>query len=188
MLGILYVFYRSFSGRIRAPKSVDNKNYSHPTEKRLRILAALTEFGGMWTVASCLFYPLGYSCSHFDICITLSLISFVLSAVFVYDPTLIFERGLVSLERSFSIVQRGVDLLVTLNHNRYDTGTLTRENVRSLCLGLMFFSLATSIFFTPLPVFFAQNLGLTTSTVFGLFALNSLAAGRVHTNKRNHTT
>jgi predicted MFS family arabinose efflux permease len=191
LLGIIYVFIVVFQVAYEPPKNVlITESYSHPDWKQgFAFYAALTEFG--WVCGlflGFLFTLWGYSCTTLlTICITLSLIAFVLSAIFVYDPTLIFERGLVSLERSFSIVQRGVDLLVTLNHNRYDSGTLTRENVRSLCLGLMFFSLATSIFFTPLPVFFAQNLGLSTSTVFALFTVNSLGClvGYILT-KRNH--
>jgi MFS family permease len=98
----------------------------------------------------------------------------VLSAIFVTDPTLIFERGLVTIERSFSLVQRGVELLARLNFNQYDSGELTRENMYALCFGLMFFSLATSMFITPLPIFFAESLALPTSTVFAMFLLNSL--------------
>ncbi len=83
----------------------------------------------------------------------------MLSAIFVTDPALIFERGLVTIERSFSLVQRGVDLLARLNFDGHDSGELTRENVYALCFGLMFFSLATSMFVTPLPIFFAAKFG-----------------------------
>jgi hypothetical protein len=191
LLGVIYVFIVVFQVAYEPPKNVlITESYSHTDWKQgFAYYAALTEFG--WVAGlflGFLFTLWGYSCATLMIiCVGLSLISFVLSAIFVYDPTLMFERGLVSIERSFSIVQRGVDLLVNLNHNKYDKGTLTRENVRSLCFGLMFFSLATSIFFTPLPVFFAQNLGLTTSTVFALFMVNSLGCliGYILT-KRNH--
>jgi predicted MFS family arabinose efflux permease len=65
-------------------------------------------------------------------------------------------------------------LLARLNFDQYDSGELNRENVYALCFGLMFFSLATSMFLTPLPIFFAQSLALPTSTIFALFLINSL--------------
>jgi len=92
----------------------------------------------------------------------------------VNDPALTFERGLVTIDRSFSLVQRGVELLARLNFDQYDSGELNREKVYALCFGLMLFSLATSMFFTPLPIFFAQSLALPTSTIFALFLINSL--------------
>jgi predicted MFS family arabinose efflux permease len=57
----------------------------------------------------------------------------------------------------------------------------------ALCFGLMFFSLATSMFITPLPIFFAESLFLPTSTVFALFLVNSLGCLIGHVlMKRNH--
>jgi len=105
----------------------------------------------------------------------------------VYDPALTFERGLVTIERSFSLIQRGVELITQLNFDQYDSGKLNRENVYALCFGLMLFSLATSMFFTPLPVFFAQTLVVPTSTIFALFLVNSLGClfGYIMT-RRNH--
>jgi MFS family permease len=74
-----------------------------------------------------------------------------------------------------------------LNFDQYDRGELTRENVYALCFGLMFFSLATSMFITPLPVFFAESLAVPTSTVFALFLVNSLGCLAGYTlMKQNH--
>ena len=80
-------------------------------------------------------------------------------------------------------------MLTKLNFDQYDSGELNRENVYALCFGLMLFSLATSMFFTPLPVFFAQTLVVPTSTIFALFLVNSLGClfGYVMT-QRNHNT
>jgi len=191
LLGIIYVFIVVFQVAYEPSKNVlIAENYSHRDWKHgFAYYAALTEVG--WVAGLFLGFLLtlwGFSSvTLLTICIALSFASFILSAIFVTDPALIFERGLVTIERSFSLVQRGVDLLARLNYNQHDSGELTRENVYALCFGLMFFSLATSMFITPLPIFFAESLALPTSTVFALFLVNSLGCliGYV-LMKRNH--
>jgi MFS family permease len=191
LLGIVYVFIAVFQVAFVPSKNVlIAENYSHRDWKHgFAYYAALTESG--WLAGLFLGFLLtlwGFSSATLlTICIALSFLSFMLSAIFVTDPALIFERGLVAIERSFSLVQRGVDLLSRLNFDRHDSGELTRENVYALCFGLMFFSLATSMFITPLPIFFATSLTLPTSTVFALFLVNSLGCliGYV-LMKRNH--
>ncbi|PVX24117.1 MAG: hypothetical protein CW691_08495 [Candidatus Bathyarchaeum sp.] len=191
LLGFVYVFIVVFRVAYEPSKNVlIAENYSHRDWKRgFAVYAALTEIG--WVTGLFLGFLLtllGYSSATLlTICIVLSFASFILSAIFVSDPALTFERGLVTIERSFSLVQRGVELLAGLNFDRYDSGELNRENVYALCFGLMLFSLATSMFFTPLPIFFAQSLSLSTSTIFALFLINSLGCliGYV-SMKRNH--
>lgn len=191
LLGIVYAFIVVFQVAYEPPKNVlIAENYSHRDWKRgFAYYAALTAFG--WVAGLFLGFLLtlwGFSSATLlIICIALSFASFILSAIFVNDPALIFERGLVTIERSFSLVQRGLELLARLNFNKHDSGELNRENVYALCFGLMFFSLATSMFFTPLPIFFAQSLALPTSTIFVLFLINSLGCliGYV-LMKRNH--
>lgn len=193
LLGIVYVFIVVFRAAYEPPKNVlIAENYSNRDWKRgFAFYAALTKFG--WVAGLFLGFLLtlwGFtSATLLVICVILSFVSFILSAIFVSDPVLFFERSLVTLERSFSLVERGVGLLVRLNHNQYDSGELTGENVYALCFGLMFFSLATSMFFTPLPIFFAQSLAFPSSTIFALFLINSLGCliGYVLT-QRNHTS
>jgi MFS family permease len=51
---------------------------------------------------------------------------------------------------------------------------LKKENVVAFCGGLVLFSLATSILFTPLPIFVAGiSAGLPAGIVFAIFLLNS---------------
>ena len=191
LLGIVYVFIVVFRVAYEPSKNVlIAENYSHRDWKRgFASYAAMTEFG--WVAGLFLGFLLtlwGFtSITLLIICIAMSFASFILSAIFVYDPALIFERGLVTIERSFSLVQRGVELIAGLNFDQHDSGELTRENVYALCFGLLLFSLATSMFFTPLPIFFAQSLALPTSTIFALFLINSLGCltGYVLT-QRNH--
>lgn len=191
LLGIVYVFIVVFQVAYVPSKNVlIAENYSHRDWKRgFAFYATLTEFG--WVVGLFLGFLLtlwGFtSVTLLIVCIALSFASFILSAIFVNAPALIFERGLVTIERSFSLVQRAGELLAKLNFDQYDSGELNRENVYALCFGLLLFSLATSMFFTPLPIFFAQSLVLPTSTIFALFLIFSLGCliGYVLTH-RNH--
>jgi predicted MFS family arabinose efflux permease len=105
--------------------------------------------------------------------VLLSLSSFVASAFFVADPALVLERGLVSVERSVRLVHRGAMLLSGGDPRDYVVAELKQENASALCVGLVFFSLATSMFFTPFPVFLATRLPLPTSTIFLLYLVNS---------------
>jgi len=190
-LGIVYVFIAVFQVAYEPSKNVlIAENYSHRDWKRgFASYSALTQVG--WFAGLFLGFLLtlwGFSnATLLTICIAMSFASFILSAIFVNDPALTFERGLVTIERSFSLVQRGVELLARLNFDPYDSGEMNRENVYALCFGLMLFSLATSMFLTPLPIFFAQSLALPTSTIFALFLINSLGCfiGYV-LMKRNH--
>lgn len=102
-----------------------------------------------------------------------SLMSFLASAILVMDPALIFERGLVSMEKSISVVQRGAILLSKADSDPQALGQFKQENAFALCIGMVLFALATSMFFTPLPIFFKTTLALQTSTVFMLFVINS---------------
>jgi len=191
LLGIVYVLIVVFQVAYEPSKNVlIAENYSHGDWKRgFASYSALTQVG--WVAGLFLGFLLtlwGFtSATLLTLCIALSFASFILSAIFVNDPALTFERGLVTIERSFSLVQRGVELLARLNFDQYDSGELNRENVYALCFGLMFFSLATSMFLTPLPIFFAQSLALPTSTIFALFLINSLGCLTGYVlMKRNH--
>ena len=191
MLGIVYVFIVVFQVAYEPSKNVlVAENYSHRDWKHgFAFYATLTELG--WVTGLFLGFLLTFwgftSITLLIICIALSFASFILSAIFVDDPALIFERGLVKIERSFSLVHRAVELIARLNFDQHDSGDLNRENVYALCFGLLLFSLATSMFFTPLPIFFAQSLILPTSIIFALFLINSLGCliGYILT-KRNH--
>jgi len=109
-------------------------------------------------------------------CSLLNLVAFVLSIVLVTDPLLIFERGLVSIEKSIDFASRGVFLASKVWNGISLNGRLKRENVGAFCSGLVLFSLATSILFTPMPVFIDKIVtasALPQSIVFAIFVLNS---------------
>jgi hypothetical protein len=50
---------------------------------------------------------------------------------------------------------------------------LKTENFFGFGMGLVLFSLASSLFFTPLPIFFVQELAFPKSMVFIVFMLSS---------------
>jgi predicted MFS family arabinose efflux permease len=51
---------------------------------------------------------------------------------------------------------------------------LERENFYAFCSGIILFSLATSILFSPLPLFFSTALDISIDVVFLVYVLNSL--------------
>jgi len=177
MLGFFYASIAIFQVAHEPPKNVlIAETYYHIEWKQgFARYEAWTELG--WVIGLLLGFllvALGLNnATLLLICVCLSFISFLASAAFVTDPALIFERSLVSIEKSISLLQRGATLLSRAGFDVHAWDELKQENASALCIGLVFFSLATSIFFTPLPVFFARNLALQTSIIFILFLLNS---------------
>jgi MFS family permease len=109
-------------------------------------------------------------------CSALNLVAFVLSLFLVSDPFMIFERGLVSIEKTVDFAYRGISLAVGMLDGLSLDARLKRENVNAFCVGLVLFSLATSILFTPMPIFISnitRVAGLPESIVFAIFVLNS---------------
>jgi MFS family permease len=104
----------------------------------------------------------------------LNFIAFVVSAVFVVDPSFVFERRLVSIEKTVDFASRGVFLASKMMDGIALGERLKRENIAAFCCGLMFFSLATSVLFTPLPIFIENiAVGLPAGVVFAIFVMNS---------------
>jgi MFS family permease len=110
------------------------------------------------------------------LCSALNAVAFGLSLVLVADPLFVFERRLVSIEKSVDFAYRGISLASRLFDGIRVSKRLKRENISAFCCGLVFFSLATSILFTPLPIFVSQVVKsalLPSSLVFAAFVLNS---------------
>jgi len=110
------------------------------------------------------------------LCAVLNLAAFVLSLFLVTDPLLVFERRLVNIERSTDFACRGVFIASRLLDGTQVNERLRKENVAAFCTGLVLFSLATSILFTPMPIFVskvAASASLSSSIVFAIFVLNS---------------
>ena len=177
LMGI-YAAISIFHVAHEAPKNVlIAEYYSRPEwERSFATYEALTEVG--WLVGLLLGFVLsGYGLgSTFIIlvCSFLNMVAFVTSLIFVRDPLLVFERRLVAIERVVSFAQRGFSLASKALDGEQVKEKLKNESATIFCIGLLLFSLATSMLFTPLPVFFADSLGLSQSVVFGIFMFNGL--------------
>jgi len=107
------------------------------------------------------------------LCSGLNLVAFIMSAILVTDPLLVFERRLVSIEKTIDFTFKGVVIASKLLDGLSSNERLKKENLRAFCSGLVLFSIATSILFTPLPIFFFQQLDLQESAIFVMYMLNS---------------
>jgi len=163
-----------------APKNVlIAELYSHEDwERTFASYEGFTEIG--WLIGLLLgFFMSTYgfgSATTLLACAGLNLTAFVLSVFLVTDPLLVFERGLVGLERTIDFTSRGVFLASRLLDGISVNEKLKKENIGLFCSGLALFSLATSILFTPMPIFVSNivsEAGLPASLVFAIFALNS---------------
>jgi MFS family permease len=174
---ILYVIMATLHGAHEAPKNVlIAEHYSREDwEKSYASYEGFTEIG--WLLGLLLGFIvsiLGFtSNSTLLLCSGLNLAAFILSIFLVTDPMLIFERRLVSIEKKIDYTSRGVWAA-----SKVLDGTPLREKFRgesflAFAVGIVLFSLASSIFFTPLPIFFSQQLALPTSVVFVIYMLNS---------------
>ncbi len=92
------------------------------------------------------------------LCCSLNLVAFIISVILVTDPLLIFERRLVSIEKTIDFTFKGAVIASKILDGLSQNERLKRENLRAFCSGLVLFSVATSILFTPLPIFFSNEL------------------------------
>jgi len=144
-------------------------------EKTFAFYEGFTEIG--WLIGLILgFFMSAYGVGAVFIlllCSCLNLVAFVLSTFLVKDPGLIFERGLVTIERTIEFTCKGLAVASKILGGLSLSDTLKEENLNAFCGGLILFSLATSILFTPLPVFFSRELATPQTLIFALYALNS---------------
>jgi MFS family permease len=176
-LGILYTLIIVFEVAHEPSKNVlIAETYSHSEWKRgFATYEAWTELG--WVIGLLLGFVFAILNLGNTIMLLISVffnfVAFLASAILVMDPALIFERSLVSMEKSISVVQKGAVLLSKADTEPDALSEFKQENASALCIGLVLFALATSTFFTPLPMFFEKSLALQTSAIFILFMLNS---------------
>jgi MFS family permease len=106
-------------------------------------------------------------------CSGLNLLAFALSLFLVADPLLIFERGLVRIEKSIDFAHKGLTMASKLLDGLPTAEGLADENLTLFCGGLALFAFATSTLFTHMPIFLANYLRLAPSIVFAVYVLNS---------------
>ncbi len=110
------------------------------------------------------------------LCSGLSFVAFILAIVLIADPLMIFERRLVGIEKRIDYTYRGVEHSSRLMDGLSWDRSLKEDNFLGFALAIVLFSLATSLFFTPLPIFLNKGLGLSESWVYVAYILNSIGA------------
>jgi len=174
VLVALYIAITVFHVAHEAPKNVLISEYYSRAEweRSFASYEALTELG--WLSGLLLGFLLsayGFgSASLILLCSLLNSIAFVSSLFLVKDPLLVFERRLVAIERAVDFAHRGFSFVSKALDGMRIREDLRTESVFIFCAGLLLFSLATSMLFTPLPVFFSG--GMAQSLVFGIFVFN----------------
>ncbi|MEM3665986.1 MAG: MFS transporter [Candidatus Bathyarchaeia archaeon] len=174
---ILYSIMSIFHVANEPPKNVlISELYSREEwEKTFALYEGFTEIG--WLIG--LF--LGFLASNYQMdskfillmCSSLNFAAFVLSSVLVADPIIVFERSLVNIERAVEFAYNGLLIASKILDGATLNEKLKKEHLSAFCCGLVLFSLATSILFTPLPIFLSRELSLSTSIIFTVYILNS---------------
>ena len=174
---VLYAIMSMLHVAHEAPKNVlIAEHYSHEEWGRsYAFYEGLTEIG--WLVGLLLgLFASTIALSSGDtllLCAGLNLVAFVLSIFLVTDPLLIFERRLVSIEKKIDSTYRGVNAASKLLDGLSIREKFKNESFFAFGLALVLFSLASSLFFTPLPIFFSQELAFPTSMIFMIYMLSS---------------
>jgi hypothetical protein len=164
-----------------APKNVlVAEHYSREEwEKSYALYEGITEIGffiglviGLFAFATTLSFDMVATYTLW-LCSGFSFAAFFLSIILIADPLMIFERRLVSIEKKIDFTYRGSETSAKLLDGVRWNGKFRQENFAAFGFGLVLFTLATSLFFTPLPIFFAEELSLPTSMVFMVYMLSS---------------
>lgn len=181
---VLYVVMQVLHVAHEAPKNVlIAEHYSRDEwEKSYGFYEGLTEIGfivglaiGLFAFASSLSSTVLATYTLY-LCSGLSVVAFILSIFMIADPLMIFERRLVSIEKKIDYTYRGIETSSKLMDGLRWDGSLKEDSFRGFALAIVLFALATSVFFTPLPIFLKQGLGLPTSMVYVAYILNSVGA------------
>ncbi|MGQ9551400.1 MAG: MFS transporter [Candidatus Bathycorpusculaceae bacterium] len=177
MLTLLYTIMSMLHVAYEAPKNVLIAEFytREDWERSYALYEALVEGG--WLIG----LLLGFFSSTFGfdarstllLCSGLNLLAFLVSLILVTDPMLIFERRLVSMERTIGFAYKGVVIASKLLDGLLLDQKIERDNMFAFCSGLVLFSLASSTLFTPLPIFFSNDLALSASAIFVIYILNS---------------
>jgi MFS family permease len=177
LMNVLHIAHES-------PKNVlVAENYSHNQWGRAyAVYEGLTEIGliiglgiGFFTFTASLSF--GVSAIYaFYVCSALSFVAFLLSLFFVADPLVNMERRLVGMERTLDYIHRGFETVSNMWHGCRDTSNFKQTRFLGFGLAILFFTLAAGVFYTPLPVFFTNYMGIDASSVFIVYVLGSIGS------------
>ena len=178
LMGVLHVAHES-------PKNVlIAEHYSREEwEKSYAFYEGLTEIGwfiglllGLVAFASALGFG-GLATYILYLCSALNVVAFGLSVFLIADPLMIFERRLVGMERKLDYTFRGFEVSSRMMDGLPSDGSFKKDSFLGFGLGLVLFSVASSLFLTPLPIFFSEPpLALPTSLIFVVYMLSSFGA------------
>jgi MFS family permease len=182
---LLYVLMAVLHVAHEAPKNVlIAEHYTREEwEKSYAFYEGLTEVGwfvglllGLVAFASTLGFG-GLATYILYLCSALNVIAFGLSVFLIADPLMIFERRLVGMERKLDYTFRGFEASSRMMDGLPTDGSFKKDSFLGFGLGLVLFSVASSLFFTPLPIFFSEPpLALPTSLIFVVYMLSSFGA------------
>ena len=187
---ILYVVMQVLHVSHEAPKNVlIAEHYSREDwEKSYGFYEGLTEIGFIVGLAIGLVLAIGLfaftaalssavlATYTLYLCSGLSLVAFILSIALIADPLMIFERRLVGIERTIDFTARGLESSGRMMDGLRWDGSLKRESFLGFAFAIVIFSLATSLFFTPLPIYLREIFHGQTSMVYVAYILNSVGA------------
>ena len=187
---ILYVVMQVLHVSHEAPKNVlIAEHYSRPDwERSYGFYEALTEIGFIIGLAIGLIFSIGLfaftavlssavlATYTLYLCSILSLVAFILSIFLIADPLMIFERRLVSMERTLDYTSRGLEQSGRLMDGLRLNGSLKKESFLGFAFAIVVFSLASSLFFTPLPIYLKSIFNGQSSMVYVAYILNSIGA------------
>jgi MFS family permease len=182
---LLYVLMAVLHVAHESPKNVlIAEHYSREEwEKSYAFYEGLTEIGwfiglllGLVAFASTLGFG-GLSTYILYLCSALNVVAFGLSVFLIADPLMIFERRLVVLERKLYYTFRGFEASSRMMDGLPSDESFKKDSFLGFGLGLVLFSVASSLFLTPLPIFFSESpLALPTSLIFVVYMLSSFGA------------
>ena len=187
---ILYVVMQVLHVSHEAPKNVlIAEHYSRPDwERSYGFYEALTEIGFIIGLAIGLVLSIGLfaftvvfssavlATYTLYLCSILSLVAFVLSIFLIADPLMIFERRLVSMERTLDYTSRGLEQSGRMMDGLRVNKSLKKESFLGFAFAIVIFSLASSLFFTPLPIYLKSIFNGQSSMVYVAYILNSIGA------------
>ena len=181
---LLYIAMQMLHVAHESPKNVlVTEHYSRKDwERSFGFYEGLTEIGfiiglavGMVLFASTLtFSTLSTYSLYF--CSALSVVALVLAIALISDPIMVFERRLVGLERKLDFTHRGLKGSSRLMDGLRWDGSLKEESFRGFAFAIVLFALATSLFFTPLPIYLKIVFDGQEQYVYLAYILNSVGA------------
>jgi MFS family permease len=181
---VLYIAMQMLHVAHESPKNVlVTEHYSrNEWERSFGFYEALTEIGfiiglaaGLVLFASALSFSILSTYSLY-LCSVLNVVAFVLAVLLIADPLMIFERRLVGIERKLDFSNRGFEGSSRLMDGLRWNGSLKQDSFAGFACAIVVFSLATSLFFTPLPIYLRDVFGGQQQYVYLAYILNSIGA------------